>query len=376
MSNKPITASESVATPSDARAFFESPGRYRTIAHILRLHRPSLDRLVAASPHPLEIYHFLVTSGTDDNPHIEINEDVDLPLRVVSTREMREGEEVVESDFDADSAELCRLDATGRPQAFFYCWTEFFEQNFCFDFRPAHPQQNPDFVPVRFPVRQLIELRKLNDTIRPLTLLPILSKHHWPPAPCYFPDVLAYVHGLPSGAKVDDQRVIEILCKQTQGTWRDRVNCWAKLGVAAKRQKTLTRGIERHFAGDYISATHIFATQIEGLMRDHLDWAGEPSCSYGSIEVVTRLTDLVTNRTWILGSSAIRRELMKFIEHGVFRRKFLDVVAPDREISRHGVAHGLLGDVDSAELSWRYLALTEGLVQMLLLDRVASGKEF
>ena len=376
MSNKPMAASKSVATQSDARALFDHPIRYRTIANILKPDRLSLDSLAAASPHPLEIYHFLITYSNDGSPCVEVNEDVILELRADATRVMRAGEQLRESDLDSDSAEFFRLDKAGRPQAFFYCWTEFFEQNFCFDFRPAHPQQNPDFVPVRFPVRQLIELRKLNDTIRPLTLLPILSKHHWPPAPCYFPDVLAYVHGLPSGAEVDDQRVIEILCKQAQGTWRDRVNCWAKLGVAAKRQKTLTRGIERHFAGDYISATHIFATQIEGLMRDHLDWAGEPSCSYGSIEVVTRLTDRVTNRAWILGSSAIRRELMKFIEHGVFRRKFLDVVAPEREIARHGVAHGLLGDIDSAELSWRYLALTEGLVQMLLLDRVASGREF
>ena len=110
-------------------------------------------------------------------------------------------------------------------------------------------------------------------------------------------------------------------------------------------------------------------------MRDHLEWTGQ-SKPYRSAGVVTALRNLIADRSLVLGSAKIRTELMDFVDREVFARDFQDVTDPDREISRHGVAHGLIGDVDSAALSWRFVVLIDGVVQMLLLDRVVSGTEF
>ena len=375
MTSESVDASAPVAKPTDGGGFFASPGRYRTIAHMLQMHRASIDVVAAAATHPLEISQFLVTFSAQGSPRVEVNEQARLEVRVVVRREAMAGEGLTESDIDLDSAEFYREDAAGGREAFFYCWTEFFEQAFCFDFRPAHPEQQQEPAPATFPLRRLLELKKFDHAVRPMELLPVLAKHHWPPAPCYFPAVFAYTRGLAPEASVDDAKVIEILGEQSLESWLTRVNWWAELGVAARRRSTLTRGMERHFAADYISATHIFAAQIEGLMRDHLHWAGQPS-PYRSAGVVDSLRKLVAGRSWVLGSAAIRNELIAFVDREVFARDFADVVDLEREISRHGVAHGLIGDVDSALLSWRFLALIDGLVQMLLLDRVASGKEF
>ena len=74
------------------------------------------------------------------------------------------------------------------------------------------------------------------------------------------------------------------------------------------------------------------------------------------------------------------REVLKLIleslETGTFWRKTRRINDPRQEVNRHGIAHGKFTGFESRDMALKYLVLLDGLVLLLLHDKMLTPDRF
>jgi hypothetical protein len=69
----------------------------------------------------------------------------------------------------------------------------------------------------------------------------------------------------------------------------------------------------------------------------------------------------------------ILEAILGFMQTGTFLTKTALLNDPSRQVNRHGIAHGVFTGFETREITLKYLALIDGLISVLLHDRIVAG---
>ena len=347
---------------------------YRPVSQMVKVFvLPEIDRRVASgviqkSSLPLHVYQFRVVQPGPGHV-VELNEEVQLTIKVRAKRALKAGQLLHLSDIDPASSVLAPPVADGRPRSFFLLLSAFLNLRTAFDFTQGGV--GPTGPPMRFPVAELVHMRRFLETVKPVEKFRRLADLNWPPAPGFFPDVIAYAHENPEDLK-KPEFMDTVSAAYDMDFWQQRLDFWMQTKLFPDRLHYIRRAVERYFEDDWISSIYIIVPQFEGIIRAYLTASGEvPKKRFKN--VVGQLRTLVYSRKVLLFPSTILDLILGFLETGTFWKSADSIDDPTQKINRHGIAHGVFAGFETRDIALKYLVLVDALALLILHDRAVNG---
>jgi hypothetical protein len=353
---------------------------YRPMSQMLRLFVvPEVEKrvaagTVAADQLPFQVHQFRFLQGDGQNV-IEINDDVKIAARVPITRAVKPGEPLTLLDVNPDECFLEPPTINGKPAGFFLCRSLFLNFITMFDFTPGAPP-DPSGAPyeprpMRYPLTAMAHAERLATAMKPIDKFRQLADASWPPGPGHYPDVMWRVH-----EESDILRKLEFLdvveAAHNDEYWKHRRAFWMETNFFGDRIQYVTKAIDEYLGGDYVASIYVIVPHFEGVVRDYLDAAAVPH-RYRFESCVKDLKTLVLSRKVLMFPRPVLDQIFNFIENGTFLTETGNVNDPAKEVTRHGIAHGVFKNFENREIALKYLILLDALGYVLLHDKLLAG---
>lgn len=352
---------------------------YRPVSQMLAIFvLPEIDRRVAsgainASSLPIQVHQLrLVQPGAGHR--VELNEEVQLEVEVAPKRAFKAGEPVTLDDIDPAKCYLKPPLPDGKPASYFLVQSAFLNLHVMFDFTQQAPGTPPiaqPAGPMKYDIAGFVQAWAFLKALKPLEKFRQLADLNWPPAPGYFPSVLAFAHKNPE--LLNGPELAEAVAKAYgPDLWAQRLAFW-KEKFFPGRLPYVQKAIDAYQAGDWVSATYVAAPQFEGIIGEYLTASGvTPHREFR--QQVAQLKSLILSRKLLLFPRRIIELILDFIETGTFWKKTAAIGEPSQEINRHGIAHGVFTGFESRDIALKYLVLLDGLALLLLHDKTLTNR--
>ena len=352
---------------------------YRPVSQMLNLFvLPEVDRRVASGQLveddlPLHVHTLRVIQPGADHV-VEINEQVQLTIDVVATRPIEAEGLVRLADIDAEKCVLHPPLVDGKARSYFLVQTSFLNLQTMFDFTQNSPSglDMTPAPPMRYPIAEFVRAREFLQVIRPVDKFRQLAGADWPPAPGYYPNVVALLHKNPEslqGATLADA----VAGAYGRALWTSRLEVWAEAKFFPERIEYVRKAIDEYLEGDWVSSTYVIVPQFEGIIKDYLEASGMvPRESFR--EQMGQLRKLIFSRKVLMFPREVLELILESLETGTFWRKTPRINDPRQEVNRHGIAHGKFTGFESRDMALKYLVLLDGLALLLLHDKMLTDQ--
>lgn len=347
---------------------------YRPISQMLQIFvLPEIDRRVKSgaiteTSLPLHVHQFRVVQPGPEH-FVELNDQVHLRVRVRTRKAMKLGQPVHLDEIDADSAELGPPIVDGTPRSYFLLRSAFLNLQIAFDFTQSEIDEIRPLMPL--PIAEFVYMRDFLDAVKPVERFRQLASINWPPAPGYFPNVIAYAHQNP-GKLHHAEFADTVSATYNVDFWQQKIDLWEEARFFPGRLHYIQKAVDEYFEGDWISSIYVLVPQFEGIVRDYLAAAGELPES-GFKDMVNQLGTLVFSRSILLFPAPVLELILAFLRTGTFWRDSARIDNPRHEVNRHGIAHGAFTGFETRDIALKYLVLLDALALLILQDKMVSG---
>jgi hypothetical protein len=352
----------------------------RPMSQMLRFYVvPEIERRIAAEvlkpgQLPFRVHQFRYLNG--DGQHlIEINDEVKLLAEVKTTRAIAAGEELTMADIHPKEVFLKPPTVNGKPAAFFLCLSEYLNFITMFDFTPNAPPdpsgEAHEQWAMKYPLADMVQAQRLHQAMNAADQYRRLGDASWPPSPAYYPGVLWRAHNEPGFlASPACAEAVAAVCGPAY--WRQRLDFWSQTDFFKDRHTYVKKAVDEYLAADYVSSIYVLVPHVEGIVKDYLDAAGiTPPDGFKSS--VHALKNLVLSRKVLMFPRSVLDEVFKFIETGTFLANTANVTDAGKEVTRHGIAHGVFKNFENRDIALKYLILLDALGYVMLHDKVLAG---
>ena len=305
---------------------------------------------------------------------VEINEQVQLTIDVVAKRPIEAEELVLLGDIDAEKCVLHPPLVDGKARSYFLVQSSFLNLQTMFDFTQNSPSglDMTPAPPMRYPIAEFIRAREFLQAIRPVEKFRQLAGADWPPAPGYYPNVVAFLHKNPESLQ-DATLADAVVGAYGRALWTSRLEVWAEAKFFPGRLEYVRKAIDEYLEGDWVSSTYVIVPQFEGIIKDYLKANGMvPSESFK--EQMGQLRKLIFSRKVLMFPREVLELILESLETGTFWRKTRTINDPRQEVNRHGIAHGKFTGFESRDMALKYLVLLDGLALLLLHDKMLTDQ--
>ena len=223
-----------------------------------------------------------------------------------------------------------------------------------------------------YPIAEFIRAREFLQVIRPVDKFRQLAGADWPPAPGYYPNVVALLHKNPESLR-DATLADAVAGAYGRALWTSRLEVWAEAKFFPERLEYVRKAIDEYLEGDWVSSIYVIVPQFEGIIEDYLQANGMvPSESFK--KQMGQLRKLIFSRKLLMFPREVLELILESLETGTFWRKTPRINDPRQEVNRHGIAHGKFTGFESREMALKYLVLLDGLALLLLHDKMLTDK--
>lgn len=354
---------------------------YRPMSQLLQLFViPEVESRVAAgtiaaNTLPLQLYQFRFLQGDGKNV-IEINDDVRITAKVKVNRPVNAGEPLTLADVDPSECFLEPPTLNGKPASFFLCRSSFLNFITMFDFTPGAPPDPTGAVieppAMRYPLAHMAQADHLLKAIEPIEKYKQLADASWPPGPAHYPNVLWHLAEDP--AIVQKPEFADVVAGSYNEAYLQRqLAFWTETNLFGDRLPYVKKAIEEYLAGDHVSSIYVLVPHFEGIVKDYLTQANVAH-RYRFESCVDDLNTLVLSRKIVMFPRPVLDQIFTFIETGTFLTETGNVVDPSKQVTRHGIAHGIFKNFENRDIALKYLILLDSLAYILLHDKLLTGK--
>ena len=349
---------------------------YRPVSQMLAIFvLPEIDRrvasgVIAAGQLPIQVHQLrLVQPGAGHR--VELNDEVQLQVDVAVKRPVKAGEPVALNDIDPEKCFLKPPLLDGKPASYFLVQSAFLNLHVMFDFTQEPSGAPPVGGPagaMKYDVAGFVQAWSFVQAVKPLEKFRQLADLNWPPAPGYYPNVLAFAHnnpGLLAGHAGAEAYGPEL--------WAQRLSFWKEAKFFPGRLQYVQKAVERYLDGDWISAVYVAVPQFEGIIREYLVAAGV-TLEKEFRQQIAQLRTLILSRRLLLFPRGLLDTILDCIETGTFWKNTHTIGDPSQEVNRHGIAHGVFTGFESRDIALKYLVLLDGLALLLLHDKTLTNK--
>jgi hypothetical protein len=318
-------------------------------------------------------FRFLQIPG---KTHLELNDEVRVTAnaKLKTSRPINAGELLTADDIDLDETYLEPPTLDGKRAAFFLCRSSFLNFITLFDFTPNAPPERTSSDPesrMRYPFADFAVSDNLLKVMRPIERFKQLADANWPPGPAYYPNVLWQIHNHPDA--LHEPGFADVVAKAYGETYlRRQLGFWTETNFFGSRIQYVKKSIDAFIAGDYVSTIYVLVPHLEGIVKDYLASAGlTPKYRFESC--VRDLKTLVLSRSALMFPVEILERIFAFIETGSFLTETTKIQDPAREVTRHGIAHGVFVGFENRDIALKYLILLDALAYVLLHDKLLTA---
>lgn len=354
---------------------------YRPMAQLLQLFViPEVEARIAAGKIaadtlPLQLHQFRFLQGDGKNV-VEINEDVHITAKVKVNRPVNAGEPLTLADVDPSECFLEPPTINGKPAGFFLCRSYFLNFITMFDFTPGAPPDPSGAVlermAMRYPLADMAHADQLLKVIKPIEKYRQLADASWPPGPAHYPNVLWRLAQDP--AIIQKPEFADVVAASYNEAYLKRqLAFWTDTKFFGDRMPYVTKAIEEYLAGDYVSSIYVVVPHFEGIVKDYLTQANVAH-RYTFESCVEDLKKLVLSRKVVMFPRPVLEQIFTFIATGTFLIQTDKVNDPAKEVTRHGIAHGVFKNFENRDIALKYLILLDSLAYVLLHDKLLTGK--
>ena len=354
--------------------------KYRPVSQMLKIIvLPELEKRVASgviSPDmlPVQVHKLrLVNPGL--GCRVEFNEEANLELKVATKRPLKAGEPVMLDDIDPEKCFLKAPLVDGHPASYFLVQSAFLDLQVMFDFTQNAPGTPPILEPapaMRYDIAGFVRAWEFLKIIRPLEKFRQFSDHNWPPAPGYFPSVLAFAHRSP-GLEQEPAFADAVASAYNADLWAQRMAFWTEAKFFPGRLQYVQKAIDEYQEGDWISSTYVLVPQFEGIIQEYLSSSSVTPGSSFAVQI-GQLRSLILSRNLLMFPLQVLELILGFLETGTFWRNTSKIGDPMQEVNRHGIAHGVFTGFESRDIALKHLILLDGLAFLLLHDKVLTNR--
>ncbi len=349
---------------------------YRPVSQMLKLFVvPEIDKrvssgVIAEASLPLQIHTFRVVQPGPGHI-VELNDEAQLKIQVKARTAIKAGQLVRLDDIDPESSVLAPPVVDGIAKSYFLLQSAFLNLQTMFDFTQGMPEGIEAAPPMPFPIAELAQMREFLDAVKPVEKFKQLAELNWPPAPGYFPQVIAYAHENPG--KLEGTDFADTVSATYDGDfWQRRIDLWVEAKLFPGRLDYIRKAVDEYFEGDWISSIYVIVPQFEGIMKDYLKGAGEvPKSRFA--DTVGQLSTLVFSRRVLLFPSPVLGLILDFLKTGTFWSSTVDIGDPAQQVNRHGIVHGVFTGFEARDIALKYLVLMDALALVMLHDLIVSG---
>ena len=348
---------------------------YRPISQMLQLFvLPELDRrvgsgVIAEGSLPLQVHAFRVVQPGPGHI-VELNEEVQLQLQVKVKTPVEAGQPVRLRDIYPDSSVLQPPIVDGEPKSYYLLQSGFLNLRTMFDFTQGELDGIGPAPPMQFPIAEFAHMQEFLKTVKPVEKFKQIAHLNWPPAPGYFPDVIAYAHH--NAKKLRGREFADtVSASYNEQLWQTRMDLWTETEFFSGRLNYIRKAVDEYFEGDWISSIYVIVPQFEGIIKDYLQAAGKrPRSSFGGL--VDQLRTLVFSRKVLLFPSPVLELILNFLKTGTFWSGTANIRDPRQQVNRHGIVHGVFTSFEARDIALKYLVLMDALALVILHDRIVS----
>ena len=347
---------------------------YRPVSQMVQMFvLPEVDRRVesgaiAEVDLPLPVLQFRVVQPGPEHV-VELNEEVQLTLHVKAKKAVKAGQPVYLEEIDPASTVLAPPIVDGTPRSFFLLRSTFLNLQTAFDFTQGG--SGPIGPPMQFPIAQLVQTQGFLETVKPVEKFRQLASLNWPPAPGYFPNVIAYAHENPEELK-RPEFTDTVAVTYDMEFWQQQMDLWTQTRLFPGRLHYIRKAVDEYFEDDWISSIYVIVPQFEGIIRDYLRAVGEAPKD-GFKDMVGQLRTLMFSRKVVLFPSPVLTLILDFLETGTFWKNADSIDDPAQQINRHGIVHGVFTRFETRDIALKYLVLVDALALLMLHDRIVCG---
>lgn len=353
---------------------------YRPMSQMLRFYViPEVEARVAAgtisaAALPFPVFQFRLLQGDGKNV-IEINEDVHITAKLKVNRPVNAGEPLTLADVDPSECFLEPPTVNGKPAAFFLCRSSFLNFITMFDFTTNAPPDPSGAASERrampYPLAEMAHADQLLKAIKPIEKYKQLADSSWPPGPAHYPHVLWHLHQDPDSIRKPEFADV-VAASYNEAYWKQQLAFWSETTFFGDRLPYVTKAIEAYLAGDYMSSIYVLVPHFEGIVKDYLTQANV-ALRYRFESCVADLKTLVLSRKVVMFPQPVLDRIFSFIETGTFLTETAKIGDPSKEVTRHGIAHGVFKGFENRDIALKYLILLDSLAYVLLHDKLLTG---
>lgn len=347
---------------------------YRPVSQMVKVFvLPEIDRRVGSgaiqeTSLPLQVYQFRVVEPGGVS-RVELNEEVQLTMKGRAKKAVKAGQLLRPGDLDLASMVLEPPIVDGTPRSFFLLLSAFLNLRTAFDFTQSG--SGPSAPPMQFPIAELVQMKAFLATVRPVEKFRQLASLNWPPAPGYFPNVIAYAHANPEDLK-EPQFTDKVADAYDAEFWQGQIDLWTQTKLFPGRLHYIRKAVDEYSQDDWISSIYVIVPQFEGIIRDYLRAVDEAPTDRFK-DMVRQLRKLVFSRRVLLFPAPVLELILTFLETGTFWKNTTGIDDPTQEINRHGIVHGSFIGFEAKDIALKYLVLVDALALLLLHDRIVCG---
>jgi uncharacterized SAM-dependent methyltransferase len=134
----------------------------------------------------------------------------------------------------------------------------------------------------------------------------------------------------------------------------------------------VTKAIDEYLAGDYVASIYVLVPHFEGIVKDYLT-RENIALRYKFESCVADLKALVLSRRVLMFPRSVLDRILTFIETGTFLAETGKIADAGKEVTRHGIAHGVFKGFENRDITLKYLILLDALAYILLHDKLLAG---
>jgi hypothetical protein len=217
----------------------------------------------------------------------------------------------------------------------------------------------------------MVRAENLNAAMKPVEKYTQLAAASWPPGPGLYPNVLWHAHTQP-GKLQAAEFADAVAAAHGEPYWKERLDFWTGTKFFGDRMGYVEKAITAYLAGDYVASIYVLVPHFEGIVKDYLAAAGVAPRE-GFKASVADLKALVLSRKVLMFPRKVVDQVFAFIESGTFLVSTRKVNDPTREVTRHGIAHGVFKNFENRDIALKYLILLDALAYVLLHDKLLAG---
>ena len=349
---------------------------YRPVSQMLQLFvLPEIDSRVgsgaiAEASLPLQVHTFRVVQPGPGHI-VELNEEVQLKFQVKVKTAVEAGQPVRLADIYPDSSALQPPVVDGTPKSYFLLQSGFLNLQTMFDFTQGAPDGIEPSPPMQFPIAEFAYMQEFLKTVKPVEKFKQVANLDWPPAPGYFPNVIAYAHD--NAKKLGGPEFADtVSATYNEQLWQTRMDLWTEAKFFSGRLDYIRKAVDEYFEGDWISSIYVIVPQFEGIIKDYLKAVGKvPQKRFKGL--VDQLRTLVFSRKVLLFPSPVLGLILDFLKTGTFWSGTANICDPRQQVNRHGIVHGVFTGFEARDIALKYLVLMDALALVMLHDRIVSG---